>query len=445
MIPRQRKDRKGNRFKQDGYLNAMFGQGYRWTDPFANYKQGIDFVSDQQCSHLYTYNGIAKAIIDIPADESMRSGFEVEFEGEDDTVNKQIKSVCEDLMVEEKFSEALAWADLYGGSVIVVMADDGRRLDEPLNYDNLRRIERLKVFDRTNIVGSKQYDDVFSPQYKDVELYYINTFGDSPMWVHESRILRFEGGRLPLYQRNLRLGWAAKKYESIKEEIDRYCNGNEMAFQALTRLSQDVLQLDGLTNILATEGGDVAVQKRMQMVDMVRSMMNSIAIDGADKYDRKGLSLSGIKEVLEQFEYALCSVSGIPATKLFGRSPAGLNATGRADLENYYNMIEKIQKNKVNPCLVKLINMIGACRDYNIKLPDVWHIEFEPLWSMSKSEKADIKKVEADAQRQKADAINTLINAQVIDSTEARATLMEDKDYKLDTSIDSILQRSGNE
>ena len=108
-------------------------------------------------------------------------------------------------------------------------------------------------------------------------------------------------------------------------------------------------------------------------------------------------------------------------------------------------MIEKIQKNKVNPCLVKLINMIGACRDYNIDLPDVWHIEFEPLWSMSKSEKAEIEKTKADAQRQKADAINTLINAQVIDSTEARATLMEDKDYKLDTSIDSILQRSGAE
>ena len=429
----------------DNYMNAMFGQGFRWTDPFANYKQGIDFVSDQQCSHLYTYNGIAKAIIDIPADEAMRTGFEIETETNEEELNKAICSHCEDLMVQDKFSEALAWADLYGGSLIVVLADDGRRIDEPLNYDGLRRIEKLKVFDRTNVVGSIQYQDASAPQYMDVEQYYINTFGSNPMWVHESRVLRFDGGRLPLYQRNLRLGWGAKRFESIKAEIDRYCNGNEYALQALTRLSQDVLKLDGLTNILATEGGDAAVQKRMHMIDMVRSMMNSIAIDGTDEYERKGLSLTGIKEIIEQFEIALCSCTGIPATKLFGRSPAGMNATGKADLENYYNMVANIQKNKVKPNLVRLIEMIGACSEYNIKLPDVWHVEFEPLWSMSKAEKADVEKTKADAQRQKADAIFNLINAQVLDATEARATLAEEKDYIMDRSLDVALQRSGNE
>ena len=442
MIPSRRKER----MRQDGYMNAMFGQGFRWTDPFAHYRQGVDFVSDQQCTHLYTYNGIAKSIIDIPADEAMRNGFEVETESTDEeAINKQVQSLCEDLDVQYKFSEALAWADLYGGSIIVVMADDGRMIDEPLNYDGLRRIEKLKVFDKTNIVGSRQYQDASAPQYMDVEHYYINTFGSNPMWVHESRVLRFDGGRLPLYQRNLRLGWGAKRFESIKDEIDRWCNGNEYALQALTRLSQDVVKLDGLTNILSTEGGDVAVQKRMQMIDMVRSMMNSIAIDGADEYDRKGLSLSGIKELLEQFEIAICGITGIPATKLFGRSPAGMNSTGKADLENYYNMIEKIQTNKVRPNLVRLVEMLDACREYNLKLPDTWHIEFEPLWSMSKAEKADIEKTQADAQRQKADAINTLINAQVLDATEARATLAEEKDYIMDRSLDNALMRSGNE
>ena len=441
MIPSRRKER----MRQDGYLNAMFGQGYRFTDPFSHYRQGVDFVPDTECTRLYTYNGIAKSIIDIPADEAMRNGFEVEFEGEDDAINKQVQSLCEDLDVQYKFSEALAWADLYGGSIIVVMADDGRMIDEQLNYDGLRRIEKLKVFDKTNIVGSRQYQDASAPQYMDVEHYYINTFGSNPMWVHESRVLRFDGGRLPLYQRNLRLGWGAKRFESIKDEIDRWCNGNEYALQALTRLSQDVVKLDGLTNILATEGGDVAVQKRMQMIDMVRSMMNSIAIDGADEYDRKGLSLSGIKELLEQFEIALCGITGIPATKLFGRSPAGLNATGKSDSENFYNMVEGIQNNKVKPNLVRLVEMLGACREYNLNLPDTWHIEFEPLWSMSKAEKADVEKTKADAQRQKADAINTLINAQVLDATEARATLAEEKDYIMDRSLDSALMRSGNE
>ena len=56
-----------------------------------------------------------------------------------------------------------------------------------------------------------------------------------------------------------------------------------------------------------------------------------------------------------------------------------------------------------------------------------------------------MEKTKADAQRQKADAITSLINAQVLDATEARATLAEEKDYIMDRSLDSILQRSGNE
>ena len=87
MIPSRRKER----MRQDGYLNAMFGQGYRFTDPFSHYRQGVDFVPDTECTRLYTYNGIAKAIIDIPADESMRNGFEVEIEGmDDDAINRQV-------------------------------------------------------------------------------------------------------------------------------------------------------------------------------------------------------------------------------------------------------------------------------------------------------------------------------------------------------------------
>ena len=49
----------------DGYYNALFGQGFKQTDPFSHYAQGINFVNDEQCSCLYAYNGIAKNIIDI--------------------------------------------------------------------------------------------------------------------------------------------------------------------------------------------------------------------------------------------------------------------------------------------------------------------------------------------------------------------------------------------
>lgn len=434
-----------NKTRLDGYYNAMFGQGFRQTDPFAHYAQSLNFVSDEQCSCLYAYNGIAKNIIDIPANDAVRKGFKIKFDGDTDDVNRAVKSICEDLEVEKNFSEALAWSDLFGGALIVVMANDGNALEEPLNYNTLRNIEALKVFDRVCVTGAEQYTDATAPEFMNDRLYQLNNYGSNPFWVHESRVLRFNGGRLPMIQRNLRQGWGAKKFEAIKDDVFRYGNALEMAIQALCRLSEDILKLDGMTEILAMDGGDEAIQRRLHLLDMSRHLMNTIAIDGTDEYDRKGLSLNGIKEIIEKFETALCADTGIPATRLFGRSPDGMNSTGESDENNYFSMIERRQDIEVKPALVKLVDMLGYCRDYRLNLPPVWNIEFESLSETSRKDKAEIELKRAQAQKARADALVALIDAQAVDNIEARETLAEDKAYKLDRSLDNALQRNGNE
>jgi len=63
---------------------------------------------------------------------------------------------------------------------------------------------------------------------------------------------------------------------------------------------------------------------------MARHLMNTIAIDGADEYDQKNLTVSGVKDIMNELQIALSAAADIPATVLFGRSPAGENATGHA-------------------------------------------------------------------------------------------------------------------
>ena len=51
-------------------------------------------------------------------------------------------------------------------------------------------------------------------------------------------------------------------------------------------------------------------------------------------------------------------------TVLFGRAPAGLNSTGRGDLENYYNdVVGKVQRRQLKPQLEKLIKTVQLCKD----------------------------------------------------------------------------------
>lgn len=48
----------------------------------------------------------------------------------------------------------------------------------------------------------------------------------------------------------------------------------------------------------------------------------------------------------------------IPVTKLFGRSPAGMNATGESDLSNYYDMIEERKETMLRPVYDKILPLL---------------------------------------------------------------------------------------
>ena len=55
----------------------------------------------------------------------------------------------------------------------------------------------------------------------------------------------------------------------------------------------------------------------------------------------------------------LCGASHYPMTKLFGRSPAGMNATGESDLKNYYDYVDSQREAKVRPVLQKLLPVLA--------------------------------------------------------------------------------------
>ena len=98
---------------------------------------------------------------------------------------------------------------------------------------------------------------------------------------------------------------------------------------------QPVYKQKNLQSTLATEGGDTAVLKRLNVIDQARGMLNSIAVDmDGEDYAFQTFQLSGTQEILESTYNLLSAVTCIPQTILFGRSPSGENATGESDLEN---------------------------------------------------------------------------------------------------------------
>ena len=434
--------------KQDGFLNTVLGSGLMSRDPFRHFRFSPDrMIDDTECASLYTYNGIARRIISAPADEAVKRGFSLKNNGVELEESAAVKSVFEDLEGEERFSRALSWDRLYGGAVVLIVADDGAAdLSEPLREDRLRKIERLCVYEAPEVYTSEwyAYDDPRDIKYGQPEFYQISGYFGGNFLVHESRLLIFHGDPLPVDQRRMRNGWGAKVYERIFADLMRYDESLSLGLMALSRLSQGVLKLAGLADLLSYKDGEKIVQKRLQMIDMARHMMNTLALNQDDEYDQKNLSLSGVKDVIEEFQTALAAVTEIPVTVLFGRSPGGLNATGKADFENFYNLVQRIQRRTLRPQLSRLIALIGKCRDYRIRLPDAYTLEFEPLWSPTEKEQAETRNILAQAEKNKADARVALVNTGALDSMELRDKLEEEGEYKLDRSLDKEAEGDGD-
>ena len=90
----------------------------------------------------------------------------------------------------------------------------------------------------------------------------------------------------------------------------------------------------------------------------------------------------------------LAGAAGVPATKLFGRSPEGMNATGESDLTNYYDMIAQEQEAKLRPILNKLLPVM--CMSTFGAVPDDLDFEFDPVSEPSDKDRSDLAKSQAE-------------------------------------------------
>lgn len=414
--------------RYDGYYNTVVGHGMRQRDPYMSYRYSgrNSHVTFEEASDLFTYNGIARKIIKAPADEAVRAGFELRDGTTPLLQDADIQSVLEDLRVQEVFSAALAWDRLYGGAAILMLVNDGGTLEDPLNEEQIKAVEGLEVFEPPEIQvhESYYYDDPYNPNYGKPEFYTLIGYNGNSFLVHESRLLVFKGGIIPTQKRRMRDGWGGKVLDELRENLLQYSAGNSLALMALSRMSQGILKLDGLTNNLENEETEKFVQARLQLIDMVRHLMNTIAIDKEDDYDLKNMSLAGVKEIIEQFETALSAASDIPVTVLFGRSPGGLNSTGKADMENYYNLVRRIQERVLKPKLVRLIDLLQKAKAVTT-LPEHYVIEFKPLWLPTEKEQAEVESLKAQASEHDAGAIQHLVDIGAISAEDARETVRQ--------------------
>jgi phage-related protein (TIGR01555 family) len=350
---------------------------------------------------LYRESWIVRRIIDvIPAD--MLKNWITITSGLDPDVEKRLSLTLRRTQLIDKIKRGMQWGRLYGGALgVMLVKHQGYDLSQPLQLDWIMPgdFAGLLIFDRWNGVNpsSELIEDISDPDYGFPKYYTVtDPAGGGSVKIHHSRVIRFTGNTLPFWEEIAEMQWGASVVESVFDELRKRDNVSWNIAQLTFMANIRVLKMQDLGQLLAATDNESQAEllRTLEAQNMLLNNMGMQVMDAADGLETHQYTFGGLADCYQQFIMDISGAAEIPVTRLFGRSPSGLNATGESDLQNYYDMIAEKQESYLRPILNKvlppfIISTLGS-------LPDDFDFEFDPVAEPTDKERADLAKCGTD-------------------------------------------------
>lgn len=399
--------------RRDGWQNDISRMGGKGDPSKATGFTANARLSDAVLSALYSDNALAKRIVrELPA-SCFRRGVDVTLtatDGKDTGLEKEmLKERLVELDLFGNFVEGESMARLFGGAVLVAGLNDGNPSDAPLDIERLQSVPHLTVVDRRYAIPVDWYDapgDEYLSTYGTPKLYALFAPSDSGRGrteyarVHASRTIRFDGAPTTLERRINNLGWGDSVFQSLYEILADDANTWGSVNRLIGEAAQGVMRLKGLIAALASKSGREAMTARADYFDLMRNIARTIFVDAdsGEDYRRDQITFSGLSDLLDKHMLRVCSATEYPATVLYGRSPAGLAATGENELKQYNVRLRAAQESYV-PKVTKLIRWVVSAKDFGSKTSLAVGVKFPSLWDLTDKEVSEKRKLDAEADK----------------------------------------------
>ena len=206
--------------------------------------------------------------------------------------------------------------------------------------------------------------------------------------------------------------------QKIAERVYASERSANEAPQLLLTKRTSVWKMD-IAQAIANQG---LFETKMNWFSQTRDNFGIKAIGLDDEVEQLDTTLSDLSETIE-LQYAIVAAAAeVPAEKLMGSSPTGLNATGNYEADSYHEMLESIQEHDMQPLIERhhLLLMRSEVRpkfgvDFEIE------VKWNPTDSPTAKEQAEINQI-------KANTAKAWVDAGVMDGQDARTALVADKD-----------------
>ena len=388
---------------QDAFSNPLFRLGYGSQSPLEATEYPLTRMTDNYAllNSLYRDNWVVQNVVGIIPDDMTKKWFALAGAVGPEHL-KELDRVQRVTALRERVNEGLRWGRLYGGAagLIMIRGQEGM-LAQPLELESIYpgTFQGLYILDRWQgvVPGMELVFEGGEP----VPAYYSITDarGNTVAKVHHSRLVRFTGRDLPFLERVAELYWGESEVEALYNDVVKHDNVAANMAALTFRANVDTMEVQNLDQLFSVTSGEQ--QRRFWNVMQAQSVMKSNfgmqLVNRGDQIKNTQYTFTGLQEVYDSMCLDLSGASRIPVTKLFGRSPAGMNATGESDLRNYYDYVDTLREAKLRPILEKLLPVLAMSAWGAV--PDGLDITFPPLWTPTAAEVAEIALKKAQAIR----------------------------------------------
>lgn len=435
-IRADRQDGPGER--RDGWQSALTGVGTLTYDKRLASMFTSDPVDPVEAVELWRGNDLAARIVEALPDAMVREGFELRIDGDVPNakeIEKKVTAYWEDLDLVGHLWTALCYERAYGGGALLLGCNDLREMSEPLDIDRVATFDWIHALEPLELKAIQWQTD---PNLKDFgwpTTYLLNpvTIGGSKIMgvhVHASRLIIFPGIRVSRRQVTTQAGWGDATLTRCRGVLRDYSMAWDAAAILVHDFAQAVYKVKGLSEIIAMDR-DKELVNRIRAMELSRSIARATIIDGdVEDFTRQQTPLTGLPDLLDRFATRLAASADMPATLLMGMSPAGLNATGESDIRSWYDRVHAAQVRKMRPAIERVVRVIFSVLD--IKEPDSWHIEFNPLWQPTEQEQAQARFTQAQTDK-------IMIDESVLAPDEIRQNRFGGAQYSFATQLDTSL------
>jgi phage-related protein (TIGR01555 family) len=283
-------------------------------------------------SMLYEGDAYAARVVDSLPRDCLKRGVKVLAapDGDADTPPEPFADWLKENKVLAKLRQAACWARLYGGAALVLGVTDAAKTNQrPLRPGgSLKLLLPVTMHELTPVEYTKSLRD---PNYGMPSMYTLKANrGDdnttSDQLIHYTRVLRFEGFQLSPETTKKAQSWGGSLLNRCCKQIRNLVTVEDALANAVHDINIGVFGIDGLRSMALTESGRERIQQRMLLWNMAKSVANMAVIDKTEEsFEWMARNIDGLADAHTVCRMALCAASGIPHTRMFGDSPAGMS------------------------------------------------------------------------------------------------------------------------